>query len=236
MGLDIYVGTLTRYHTGQWKTIVQQASESQGITTMVVRPGGDNGPTAPAEEVEEAVGRWRAFLSRSLAEAGTFPCDWVEGMSPPYFTDKPDWEGYAALVTWAAYAERPELTPPGKTLADWESDAVVRQAQAPEAPGVYDHLVSGAELWLPMEFEFTFIAPDLLGNKIQFGSVDTLHRQLGALNNATWKADSATISRWRREGLPSDKSLEQSARAGFAILHELSAEAKRHRLPIRLDY
>ena len=38
MGLDIYVGPLTRYYTDNWKTIVQQAGEDNNIPVTVVRP------------------------------------------------------------------------------------------------------------------------------------------------------------------------------------------------------
>ena len=32
MGLDIYAGTLTRYYSHNWKTIVQQWAEENGYT------------------------------------------------------------------------------------------------------------------------------------------------------------------------------------------------------------
>lgn len=235
MGLDVYVGTLTRYHAGEWETIVQQVSRSMGIETRVVRPEGAEDP-APAAEVEEAVLRWRTALAAGLAPHGVGSCEWPEGMSPPYFTDKPDWEGYSALLTWAAYAEHPGRALPPKTLSDWRTDPMVQQSQAVDSPGRFDHLLREAELWLPVPFEFTFAGPDVLGNSVQTASVDTLHRQLTALNEATWNADAATISKWRRDGLPADKDLERGAQAGFAMFYELCTHAKAERLPIRLDY
>ena len=32
MGLDIYAGTLTRYYSHNWKTVVQQWAEENGFT------------------------------------------------------------------------------------------------------------------------------------------------------------------------------------------------------------
>ena len=32
MGLDIYAGTLTRYYSHNWKTVVQQWAEENGYT------------------------------------------------------------------------------------------------------------------------------------------------------------------------------------------------------------
>jgi hypothetical protein len=38
MGLDVYVGSLTRYYTGDWETIVQQAGREMGLEVRVERP------------------------------------------------------------------------------------------------------------------------------------------------------------------------------------------------------
>jgi hypothetical protein len=39
VGLDLYVGPLTRYHLGDWLTVVQQAGRELGITVQVDRYG-----------------------------------------------------------------------------------------------------------------------------------------------------------------------------------------------------
>ena len=36
MGLDIYAGTLTRYYSHNWKTVVQQWAEENGYTFIPV--------------------------------------------------------------------------------------------------------------------------------------------------------------------------------------------------------
>jgi len=38
MGLDVYVGTLTRYYQGEWDTIIQQMGAA-GTDVAVVHPG-----------------------------------------------------------------------------------------------------------------------------------------------------------------------------------------------------
>ena len=39
MGLDIYAGTLTRYYSHNWKTVVQQWAEENGYTFQPDHPG-----------------------------------------------------------------------------------------------------------------------------------------------------------------------------------------------------
>ena len=38
MGLDVYVGPLVRYYTGDWQTIVQQLGREAGTAVEVRRP------------------------------------------------------------------------------------------------------------------------------------------------------------------------------------------------------
>ena len=48
MGLDIYAGTLTRYYSHNWKTVVQQWAEENGYTFNRITPDGE-----PADNEEE---------------------------------------------------------------------------------------------------------------------------------------------------------------------------------------
>jgi len=38
MGLDVFVGSLTRYYMGNWETVIQQAGRQNNIPVQVVRP------------------------------------------------------------------------------------------------------------------------------------------------------------------------------------------------------
>ena len=40
MGLDIYAGTLTRYYSHNWKTVVQQWAEENGYSFNCITPDG----------------------------------------------------------------------------------------------------------------------------------------------------------------------------------------------------
>ena len=58
MGLDIYAGTLTRYYSHNWKTVVQQWAEENGWGFQKITPAGepaDNGEELSPAEVQAAV-------------------------------------------------------------------------------------------------------------------------------------------------------------------------------------
>ncbi len=65
MGLDIYAGTLTRYYSHNWKTVVQQWAEENGYSFNRITPDGE-----PADNEEEmsrlrSRRRWRTGGIRS---------------------------------------------------------------------------------------------------------------------------------------------------------------------------
>ena len=47
MGLDIYAGTLTRYYSHNWKTVVQQWAEENGYSFNCITPDGE--PAVPRQ-------------------------------------------------------------------------------------------------------------------------------------------------------------------------------------------
>ena len=47
MGLDIYAGTLTRYYSHNWKTVVQQWAEENGYSFNRITPDGE--PAVPRQ-------------------------------------------------------------------------------------------------------------------------------------------------------------------------------------------
>ena len=56
MGLDIYAGTLTRYYSHNWKTVVQQWAEENGWGFQKITPDGE------AADNEEEMSRLRSRL------------------------------------------------------------------------------------------------------------------------------------------------------------------------------
>ena len=237
MGLDAYVGTLTRYYAREWETVVQRAARESGVSVTIIRPEGDSedAVTDPAA-IEEVILGWRDALSASLEKHLTAPLDWTEGMGPPYFTDKPAWDCYSALMVWAAHEEHGDPRLPAVAPEDWTSDATVQRSQADDFRSRYGQLLNGPELWLPGDFTFTFSAEDATGNGVTIGSVTALSAQLHELNQRTWRANATTIADWRHTGADFGAPFEVSARFGFAVFAQLAEAAVEHRLPMKLDY
>jgi hypothetical protein len=143
MGLDVYVGSLTRYYVEGPADVVDRVARHQGMTV----------DGQPAEEViRSAVLRWRDRLSRWLGDRLDGPLDWDESGPAPCFTDKPGWNGYGGTLLLAAHDEHPELPPPALVSADWPDDAAYQAASARGAGSRYSQLLT-PELWLLDQLE-----------------------------------------------------------------------------------
>jgi len=233
MGLDVYVGSLTRYHSGDWETVVQKHAREQGLPLTVVRAYRAEDDEPPdQDEVRETVLRWRGYISHGIK----VPLDWDESPESPYFTDKPAWDGYASLVVWAAYNEHPDLTKPEKSVEDWTKDPAYLKSTTEGFKTQYPHLLHNVEYWLPADFEFMFQSEDVVGNQVTFGSSPQLLRELEELNRSTWQADEEQLSKWRFEGCEYGSPLETAARFGFSIFYELAQKSVLHKLVMKLDY
>jgi hypothetical protein len=236
MGLDIYVGSLTRYYAGDWETVIQKYARETGTPLQVVRPNQTEEEIADKETIRADVIQWRSGLSEGLKGHLSQPLDWDESDSSPYFTDKPAWDGYSSLLLWAAYLEHPELTKPKRALDDWTGNEAFRRSTEENFKTAFPTLLLNTEIWLPVDFTFTFAADDVGGNTVRFGSAVSLRRELDEINLRTWNADAATLATWRDEGAERDTPLEVCARFGFSIMRDLAASAVEHKLVMKLDY
>jgi hypothetical protein len=238
MGLDVYVGSLTRYYSGDWETVVQKWGRENGTPVHVVRPPADpEDAVRDPQRIGPVVLAWRKQLAEALGEHLDGPMVWNESHEAPYFTDKPAWDGYADLLLWAAYAEHPDLRQPEQPPKDFHTDPAYQASNGEGYQTRYPHLLcAGLELWLPCRFTCVFRALTLSGTETTIGSSIELLRQLRRLNADTWKADDAALAQWRQLEAPHASPLEQGARRAFAMLSELAEESVRHRLPMKLDY
>ena len=76
MGLDICAGTLTRYYSHNWKTVVQQWAEKNGYTFNRITPDGepaDDGEELSPAEVQAAVENWRDQILAAITQPGQPP-------------------------------------------------------------------------------------------------------------------------------------------------------------------
>ena len=217
MGLDVYVGTLTRYYVEGAADVVERIARHQGMAV--------DGQAAEAV-IRAAVLRWRDGLSRWLGDRLAGPLDWDESAPAPCFTDKPGWDGYGGALLLAAHDEHPELPPPAVVSADWPDDPAYQAASARGAGSRYAQLLT-PELWLPCRFDFTVRTRDLTGEEVELGSSAALLDQLERL-----------ADRYRLDGQPpaDDHSLPAAAAGGLAVLRRLAERSVSCRIPMKLDF
>jgi len=85
MGLDIYAGTLTRYYSHNWKTVVQQWAEENGYAFNRITPDGesaDNEEEMSPAEVQAAVENIAyiaALIAVNLAVMNLLPLPALDG-------------------------------------------------------------------------------------------------------------------------------------------------------------
>ncbi|MDP2334544.1 MAG: hypothetical protein Q8M19_28020 [Reyranella sp.] len=222
MALDVYVGSLTRYYANVGCRIARADTPADSVKDP--------------ERITPAILAWRAALSERLGDNIQAPLDWEETLAAAHFTGRPGWDGLAALVLWAAYAEHPALRRPDMLREEWENDPALARSAAEGFRSRYSHLVRHVELWLPSPFPFTFDGKDVDGHRVVLGSAPTLQRQHADLNGATWKAWDGAVAGWGRRPPSDDASLELRARYGFAAMVKAVQQAIDHRLPMKLDY
>jgi hypothetical protein len=221
VGLDVDVGSLTRYYVESSADVVERIARHQG---MAVSDGQD------AEEViRAAVVGWRDGLSRWLGDRLDGPLDWDESAPAPCFTDKPGWDGYGGTLLLAAHDEHPELPPPALVSADWPDDPAYQAASARGAGSRYRQLLT-PELWLPCRFDFTVRTQDITGEEVEVGSSVALLDQLELL-----------AARYRLDDRPPEPaadghSLSAAAGTGLAVLRRLAERSVVWRVPMRLDF
>ena len=88
MGLDIYAGTLTRYYSHNWKTVVQQWAEENGYTFNRITPDGepaDNEEELSPAEIQAAVEDWRDQILAAISQPNQpHYTPWPEDNERPY--------------------------------------------------------------------------------------------------------------------------------------------------------
>ena len=259
MGLDIYAGTLTRYYSHNWKTVVQQWAEENGYAFNRITPDGepaDNEEELSPAEVQAAVENWRDQILNAISQPGQPPyAPWPENNVSPYYTDKPDWDAFGAMLLAAACHTYEEPVPP-TVEKDWnfgEHPLVARLAADQER--VWS-LFRGATWWLPLPDAFFFQAPLPTDDTAAIGTVGGLRKELEKLNQLAWQADEDTILDWAdTEGYPADGTVgpdgqyskadisehtqydtQSLAKFAFSMFWRAMRFAEEQQVPILLDY
>jgi hypothetical protein len=259
MGLDVYAGTLTRYLSGDWELATERAAREMGLELQVVRHNQPEDAVTDPEEIRPAVVAWREALSNALG----VPLEWNEDFDAPYFTDKPDWGGYTALLLLAAHEEHPDIPLPPELPDDPGRHPLLRAIDGQGRRGVFGRRKADAEapryaslyraeLWLPAATEDVWTAEFITGDDVTMASTQALLADLEDLARRVGGSPEL-LDEWRESGgvgevvgvLENDGqkleqlapgSVEDQGRFALAVFLELAERAVEHRLPIKLDY
>ena len=258
MGLDIYAGTLTRYYSHNWKTVVQQWAEANGYSFQKITPNGESVEEEemnPAE-IQTAVESWRDQVLAAISQPGQTPyTPWPEDNERPYYTDKPDWDAFGAMLLVAACHVYGEPVPP-TVEKDWDFFAHPTVARLAEDPERTWSLFRGATWWLPLSDAIMFQGAMPNNNPATFSTTGGLRKELEWLNQLAWQADEDTILRWSEtEGYPTDGIIPASgeiskadikehtqydtqslAKFAFSMFWQAMRFAEQNQTPILLDF
>lgn len=260
MGLDIYAGKLTRYYSRNWKTIVQQLAKENGQKCVMtdgcgteIKPIEDN---AEIVQIQEAVIEWANSIAANIDPPFPTPL-WDETAESDYYTDKPDWEAFGALVMLQA-CHFLNLPLPEYVESGWNAfeDSIVKEAMSKK---IANSLLSDVALWLPIPDNAIFVTTYPTGNEGSISTVSLLKQELEELNRQIWKADEATILSWRndkyyvpikqkepkrifgfiRRANKTQKEkyrTKELAQCAYSMLYQAVCFAEEHQVPILLDY
>lgn len=235
MAFDLYVGSFTRYISGDWENLGQRAAREQGIPYKIIRDNETEEAPPPTEEIQATVEEWREALNEGLKEHIETTLAWDESKEAPYLTDRPGWHGYAALLLLASYADAPDLPRPKAMPEEWGEDVAYQRATAEGSETRFPAIVL-ANLWLPGGFDFMFGIEDLGGNPRAVASTAALIEELVQLNEATVKGTPKDFDAWRLHEPAEDAPLEAHAKFGLAVLTRMCNEAIRMNAPLMPDY
>lgn len=255
MGLDIYAGTLTRYYARNWKTTVQQWAEENGYTYNRFGPGGEmeQEQKPDPQEVLAAIEGWRDAVLGALRNSGMDYPSWPEDNEAPYYTDKPDWDAFCALLLAECCGvlgeEVPKTVPKGWSGGFWDDPRVKRGAE--KAGG---SLLAGAQLWLPIGEPFWFGFQNPVGTQITISTTGGLRQELEAINRLLWQAGEEEILSWTaKEGYPAEGEIgpdgryaataavteydtQSLAKMAYSILCRAERFAREHRSVVLMDF
>jgi hypothetical protein len=252
MGLDLYSGTLARYHAGAWETEVQRVGREAGLPVQIVYPQGAPRRLSKFTAIP-LVWLWRERIRRKYRSAIQHGLNWSGASSIPYFARKPDHDGRSALVLAAAYAEHREFPMPSELPESAELDPAYQAASKNYLQSTT--CVLECHMFLPSPDNFIFSEPDATGNKRFVTSTGKLAWALDSVNMALWQADEAQFAQWAKRGPltrhvlvvergkivreenvdAQDRPFEHAAQFGFAVYREALTFSRKYNVPVVTD-
>ena len=180
MGLDLYAGTFTRYYTRNWKTVVEAWAEANGVDFK--RTEAEDEEKLSPEEVQEIVCAWRDEMLQAVTPENQLPETWEESNDKAYYTDKPDWDAFGAMLLVTAAHTYEETIP--KTLEkgwDFTEHPLIKRL-AEDHEHVYS-LFRSVMVWVPItKSTMVFRGPMPTGNEVMIGTLGALEQELEHIN------------------------------------------------------
>lgn len=233
MAFDLYAGSVSRFYADEWENVVQAQAKKTGTSYTKIRPN-PKIPLPKRSEVREAVTRWQKEVSEHLKEHIKEKFSWDESDDSPYFTDRPGWQGYGALLLSCVYAEQ-GLKVPETVPEDWLGDPVFTSSIGPDSNSKYRPVTEGA-FWIPCDFDFGFIGPNILADQVFISSSKLLLETLNKLNEIHFHASPADLAKFRKEEIQAATQLDADAKFTFALFHDLATKSIQHKVPILLSF
>ncbi len=233
MAFDIYVGSASRYFAGNWKTIVQQAAEADGIAYQVVRPTPSPLSKIFQPKPEKA---YRDFLNGIKKETdfqGNGEPLWNDSPELDYVTDRPAWEGHYGLLIKYAYLMQPELTPPATLPKALEEEPTYQAALRTPDPRIRQ--LAFGEIFIPTALKIMFVGKTIGGVDVPICSLGLLDWALRHICEL-WGTDRTLVGALELDQHDRDAPLDVAALFGLSIYCRLLDEARSRYLPLIKDY
>lgn len=256
MGLDIYAGTMTRYYAHNWKTAVQQWAEEHGYAFHRITPGGDevseDKKISPAE-IQAVIENWQQQILSAITQPGQKPyAPWTENNEKPYYTNKPDWDAFGAMLLVAAchIYEEPVPDTVEKNWPFLDHPLINRLSKDTKKASP---LFRGTSCWLPLPDSLIIQGPMPTGNQAMIATTAGLRKELEQLNQMAWQAGEDMILQWAyTEGYPADGTAgadgvitmgaeyiryntQSLAKYAFSLFYQALKFAEENRVPVLLD-
>lgn len=254
MGLDIYAGTLTRYYSGEWETQVQKWARENGYEFDKIDQDGNKiiQEEVDFEELSSAISAWQGKIAELLAQNEIKVSFWNDDAREEYFTDKPDWDAYGALLLFtAAMIQKTEFPAKVKKGHSYIEEAVVVKQMEAQQPGL--SMFARSELWLPFDEVFCFYYHNPFEKEMMISTIGCLEYELDYINKLKWNANHDEIMLWSQsEGYPVDLNVangivekgqvtgeydvESLAKFAYSIFYQAMIFAKEQQVALILDY
>lgn len=235
MAFDVYVGPLSRYMAGDWKTIGQKTVGEQEAGFVKIAPKQNLLTQFFKPKPEKLYQRFRDQISTGLTLAGFDVPEWDDSPNQEYVTDRPGWDGIVSFVAQYACACNPELTPPAmaSSIPELAEDPAFRDEIKRDTSAFLEIILT--RFFLPGRFDYMFGADDVMGRPAVITSIDKLDRAVNAVCEHCG-FDRSELAQKPMAQLGEGATFLEAALHGTTIYAKLVNEALKRNLPLMHDY